>query len=160
LGGADNNNLNAGKIYGVSNAPIHPGSGGRGYDHSSGSGGGLVRVEALEVVRVDGTIQAQGQGFSSSYSGAGSGGGIYIRCARFAGGAGGLLNVAGGTGGSTGNSGGGGRIAVWRGLHLYQGSVIVSNGAPVAAYALMDAPQPGTVFWGQLPNPGVVIILQ
>ena len=102
-----------GTTCGLSNAPTAPGSGGSGRGQTAnigGSGGGLVRIEAVDRVTLNGLLSANGQG--SSYAGSGSGGGIYIRCKRFAG-SNGLMNAMGGSAGA-GGGGGGGRIAVSR----------------------------------------------
>lgn len=159
-GGPDNNGLNAGATYGLSNAPIEPGSGGRGYTSYSGSGGGLVRIEASNTVRIDGIVYAQGGSGvgGGSWSGSGSGGGIYIRCKIFTGNPGGLLNASGGSSGTyNANSGGGGRIAVWRMYHEFLGSANATNGT---APGYTTNGLPGTIVWGQLPLPGTIITMK
>jgi hypothetical protein len=112
-----------GITYGSSNAPVQPGSGGGGTTTVSwrgGRGGGLVRIEAIGTVALNGSILADGSraGSSGSLAGGGSGGGIYIRCHRLSGGSQGLLRANGADAwtGSVwnGGGGGGGRIAVWR----------------------------------------------
>lgn len=95
-------------------APILPGSGGgAGYDGTSGPGGGVIRIEATNMV-VNGTINADG-GAGGQYDGGGAGGSIYITCTKFGGGTTGVIRARGGYGGSgyvTDTSGGGGRIAL------------------------------------------------
>ncbi|MDD4061610.1 MAG: hypothetical protein PHW08_13040, partial [Kiritimatiellae bacterium] len=96
--------------YGSASMPTQPGSGGGAQKNSlssvGGYGGGLVWVEASGDVLMDGTINANG-GEATGNSGAGSGGGVYLRCSTFAG-AGSITA----NGGSSYVGGGGGRIAV------------------------------------------------
>ncbi len=148
-----------GPIYGRTNAPTQPGSGGGG-NSLTGHGGGSVRIDAVGTVTIDGTVTAKGG--SPSHGGGGSGGGIFISCARFEGAESGLLlaeggdrNVTGST--SKGGTGGGGRIAVAIGVSAadvqslidgdpvanvftsercgkYRGNYSVANGAPLATW--------------------------
>ena len=76
-----------------------------------GHGAGAIRIEASLSVIVDGTITANGQNGPQNYSGAGSGGAIYITCGAFGGT--GVVSAVGGNGGA----GGGG------GDHFHTGSV-------------------------------------
>jgi len=72
-----------------------------------GNGGGAIRVLAQRDVTVNGMITANG--FSTT--GAGSGGGIYIRCRNLGGtNAASEIRAKGGDGGGYDPSGGGGRI--------------------------------------------------
>ena len=112
-------------MYGSSNAPTGPGSGGGKIVTAplatGGSGGGAIRIEASGAVTMNGTITANGSfPVDSSYGGGGSGGSIYIMCNTFGGDTNGVLRAAGGdgiAGGSgDGGGGGGGRIAVWYGV--------------------------------------------
>ena len=99
--------------YGLTNAPVHPGSGGGRWTSSplsNGSGGGVVLIGAGNVL-VSGTVSARGKS-GNNYDGGGSGGSIYLNCQTF-GGTGGVLRVDGGEAGPAygGGGGGGGRIA-------------------------------------------------
>ena len=149
-----------GPAYGSSNAPVHAGSGGgmNTLAYYGGAGGGVVRVEATKSVRVDGTINANANpGYAEG--GGGAGGSIYIRCKRFYGGPAGVLMAKGGdtgTGSTQGGSGAGGRIAVWRSLDAWQGTVSVTNGVAYATHL----GQVGTIVWGLLPPPGTTFMMR
>jgi hypothetical protein len=167
-GGTNMNGLGGGPTYGSSNAPIDPGSGGRGYGDKSGFGGGLIRVEAQKTIRIDGTVNAKGGYGWKSWSGGGSGGGIYLRCAKFTGNPGGSLSAAGGDGeGTTGktsppdpacSAGGGGRIAVWRITDSFQGAVNVNSGT-APGFVLNNGT--GSIVWGQLSgSAGALIVIR
>ena len=143
-----------GQTYGDSNAPAYPGSGGASRNYSGyegGSGGGLIRVEAVRAITLDGTISADGQ--SNSWGG-GSGGGIYLRCLRFQGAATGILSADGGSASGNNGGGGGGRIAIWRfpPWHFYSGSHTEAGGSgydsgDVGTYTLNEVKLPqGTLF--------------
>jgi hypothetical protein len=144
-GGAYGGNGGKGaQAYGTSNAPAFCGSGGAGYTSpyisSAGRGGGLIRIEATGAVQLDGTLQASGEGALVTHGGAGSGGGIFVKCQSFSGGDLGRLTADGGNAvvsGSHGCGGGGGRIAVWQDItdqimttytNTGYKSMIVSNG--------------------------------
>lgn len=109
----------AGSVYGNTNAPTEPGSGGATHPNARAIpyGGGLVWIEAGGAVQLDGLITAcglQGGVFHSEVrGGCGSGGGIMIAGATFGGS--GELRADGGNGveSDRGGGGGGGRIAVW-----------------------------------------------
>ncbi len=145
----------SGQPYGSSNAPIHPGSGGRagvtgGY---GGRGGGLIRVEAGGLIRVDGMLLANGEGGNGNPCGGGSGGGIYLRCRTFAG-SNGVLSADGGAGsGAAGGGGGGGRIAVWR-----ERDASTSMAASVVGRAQLG--NDGTIVWGLLPPSQIGVWIQ
>jgi len=118
-----------GPTYGSSNAPVAPGSGGRGsqsYPETTGpAGGGSVQIRAEGTVSVHGTITANGQDGFSDHGGAASGGGIYVYCRTFIGDSNGVLRANGGNGRPFssvigGGGGGGGRIAVWS---IYDSSI-------------------------------------
>jgi len=118
-GGDSSTGSLGGGTNGFANAPTGAGSGGMSYNGNlAGDGGGSVRIEASRAVQVDGTITANGSNpiWDINYSGAGSGGGIFVICQTFGGGASSLLSAKGGNSnaGYTG-AGGGGRIAVWYG---------------------------------------------
>ncbi len=151
-----------GQIYGTAEQPFEPGSGGGGDGgnpwRGGGNGGGLIWVQSDHIIRLDGTMTANGQiGQGDSATGGGSGGGIYLRCRRFEGS--GILRANGGSGhgGTTGTSGGGGRIAVWRTSHTFTGpEPSVSVGTPPGSPPAGE----GTVFWGDIPPPGKLFIIR
>jgi hypothetical protein len=134
-----NSDATYGKVYGSGNAPIHPGSGGGGdFGSYGGRGGGLIRIEARENVRVDGTLAANSPWATGAGSG-GSGGGIFIFCNEFLGDAGGVLTADGGPRGSSGSTacGGGGRIAVGIGLSAAQRADLIA-GTPIEGLMTND----------------------
>ncbi len=98
---------------GFTNAPFLPGSPGRdpNLDAFTLGGGGAIRILAQEV-QLDGKLVANGYGRYPA--GAGSGGGIWVTCARFAMGPAGRMIADGGSTTYYGacGGGGGGRIAV------------------------------------------------
>jgi hypothetical protein len=125
--GGDGSGRAGGKPYGVTNAPVAPGSGGIQYGVTYGTphGGGAVRIDARGEMVVDGTIKANA-GFLTAgavnpynFGCGGSGGSIFLSAARFHGGTTAALEAKGGFGGNTVTGvggGGGGRIAVWYGV--------------------------------------------
>lgn len=146
--------LPAGQTYGSSNAPTDPGSGGgceQSFTYGAGNGGGLIRVDAARLIRVNGTLSANGAvSLSGSSYGCGSGGGIYLSCQTFDGAAGAVIRADGASGYA---GGGGGRIAIKRipGLQTYQGGVTASAGTTVYGTA-----GTGTIVWLVMPYPGTV----
>lgn len=152
-GGAGTFGGTNGPAYGSSNAPIQAGSGG-GFAtaiYYGGAGGGVVRIQAAHSVRVDGTINASANpGYLEG--GGGAGGSIFITCQTFQGGpAGALLAKGGDTGtGSTHGGSGAGRLAVWRCLDAWQGTVSITNGAAYATHL----GEVGTIVWRIVPWPG------
>ncbi|NLE41837.1 MAG: hypothetical protein GX615_08410, partial [Lentisphaerae bacterium] len=128
-GGALTNSINGGSYGGrgatgnpgIPSAPVYgayqtpgdwPGSGGGGGDstgRNGGNGGGVVVIAATGVIKIDGTVSANGENANSIHGGGGSGGGVAISCLRIEGA--GTVSAAGGKG-LTWGGGGGGRIAV------------------------------------------------
>lgn len=105
-------------VYGSATDPDMPGSGGGSHNADDGChGGGLIQIEASGTVMIKGTVTANGESWRSGRTGAGSGGGILIRCNVFSSDTG-WVSADGGLGlfaASTtysGASGGGGRIAI------------------------------------------------
>jgi hypothetical protein len=134
-----NANATYGKTYGSSNAPIHAGSGG-GSDFGGfgGRGGGLIRIEAEQDIRLDGTLSANSPTPSVGQGSGGSGGGIFLLCNEFLGDTTGLLTATGGSRGSTGSTagGGGGRIAVVIGLNPQQRTELIGGSMPAKVQPL------------------------
>ncbi len=100
------------EVYGKAKAPVEAGSGGGGGGKGprAGAGGGIIRIQAQDVV-VDGTISADGtDGTKPTYGGGGSGGSVWIRCSSITGN--GCVRADGGSGSRYAGGGGGGRIAV------------------------------------------------
>jgi len=103
-------NYGCGSKYGITNAPETPGSGAT--LTTGGHGGGVVRIKATGTVVVNGTIRANGAGRVGIHDSGGSGGSIYITCARLDGSSTGLIQANGEDVSHGGNGGGGGRVAV------------------------------------------------
>ncbi len=125
-GGSGSTTIGGG-IYGVTNAPLVPGSGGGGVtdgNNRGGHGGGVVWVVAEGSMTIDGTLTANGGPgvlvYGDTPHGAGSGGAINLLCSSFSGDSNGIVRAIGGAGPTNstagGGGGGGGRIAVWVGL--------------------------------------------
>jgi|GEM_PF-4910609 len=120
-GGLNGGVVNA--VYGDFTNPNEVGSGGGGYEYSSGDGGGLVRILTGNLA-LDGSIIADGQ---TSYYGGGSGGGIRIDADVLSGT--GYVYARGGGSWYDFGAGGGGRIAVYYGLLTLPVANIVASGA-------------------------------
>ncbi|MCP4214762.1 MAG: hypothetical protein GY765_08890 [bacterium] len=99
-------NLTYGSLY----RPFESGSGGGGYNTSDegGSGGGVIRIAATDLV-LDGEILSNGGTSSKTYGGGGSGGSIWLDAETISGT--GYIRANGGGNVKRGN-GGGGRIAL------------------------------------------------
>ena len=97
------------KLYGSADIPEELGSGGSGgYAVGSGSaGGGAIRLIVRDSLVHNGAITANGYN-APAYSGAGSGGSIYISTRTISG-----SGSVTAKGGSSDNAGGGGRIALY-----------------------------------------------
>ena len=113
-----------------------------------------------KTATLNGTLRATGG--SATYGAGGAGGGIYVQCNTLAG-SNAVLLANGGTGGNSGNfgaGGGGGRIAVWRlrdnsNTNTWLIQVLGTNG-----YAGTTTGTVGSVWFGQLPAPGSILILR
>ena len=109
LGGVYNSTYVAGDVYGSLTDPIDLGSGGGADGYTDGGdGGGLISINAINVM-VDGSLEAGGGESAGGSAGDGSGGGINIVTKTLSGQ--GSLTANGG-GENTGVGSGGGRIAV------------------------------------------------
>ncbi|WP_100922754.1 Ig-like domain-containing protein [Candidatus Thiodictyon syntrophicum] len=102
---------NASPVYGDPARPNRLGSGGGAWGGVGGDGGGYVRIQASESVIVEGAIRADGSLSSSSASGEGAGGSVWITTAHLAG-AGSISANGGTTNGGNHVGGGGGRVAI------------------------------------------------
>ena len=97
------------------------------------------------------------------FNGLGSGGGIYISCRTFTGS--GTLAADGlGADKWVGGVGGGGRIAVLRLRHTFTGTASATNGFitnPFLGFPHgMDGAEPGTIFWGTIPESGTIFCIR
>ena len=126
-----------GATYGDPDKPSTLGSGGGNGQSPAigGAGGGLIRMDVVGELRVDGTLRANGaHGVLSSVAsgGGGSGGSISLVAGTFAGF--GTIEAHGGRGGddwgalNDGGSGGGGRVSVVRAASTFLGWISVCGG--------------------------------
>ena len=90
-------------VYGDLHDPRTPGAGGGG-----GAGGGVIAIESLGTITVNGEIRSNGHG---STAGGGAGGSIRLEAPASIAGVG-LIQANGGSGGNNWSGGGGGRIAL------------------------------------------------
>ncbi|NLF22210.1 MAG: hypothetical protein GX590_03530 [Lentisphaerae bacterium] len=114
-GGRGSYNKKPGLVYDDMAAPLFPGSGGgvKFKTEPTAHGGGVIRIDAVGLVTVDGTITADGLMTPKDHrDGGGSGGAIWISSQRFGGAETGRISARGGNGGTFGGGGGGGRIAI------------------------------------------------
>jgi hypothetical protein len=148
-----------GATYDTATNPASPGSAGGGGNGATGaSGGGYVKIMASGTVTVDGVISMNGNA-APNWSGAGSGGGIFIQCERLTGN--GTIRADSGIGASGSaeiGAGGGGRIAIYAAnASSFGGQLSASNG--VGYYTFPEfyrrSALPGTIYlsdWGILPG--------
>ena len=137
-GGSGGDTNSPRSTYGSATCPLDPGSSGGMYKAYPvpGAGGGAIRIEAVNRVTLDGTLTANGFRSYSYQSltaathgsgGGGSGGGIFVVCRNFGGI--GQLTARGGDAWRGGGCGGGGRIAVWRTVDTFTGSMDAAGGS-------------------------------
>lgn len=152
----------AGQPYGSSNAPAMPGSGGGGQTlGQAGAGGGLIWIEATREIQLKGVMTANAETTPGNYAGGGSGGGIFIKCYRFAGTATAVMRAEGKVGTSGGGGGGGGRIGVQSQFITHNGRTSVTNGGVSYYSGTPSIPAtPGTIVFTILPLPGTVAIIR
>ena len=135
-GGATYADWPGGDTYGSAIEPTDRGSGG-GYDSywqvPGGNGGGAVRIEVVDEMRLDGLISVNGNNAPTGCGGGGSGGGIFLIAGCISGS--GTFSARGGDGGldsryasSIAGGGGGGRIALYYNTNWFNGSTDVRGG--------------------------------
>lgn len=129
----DLSSANASAPYDDEVWPVYPGSGGSNANnqwHTGGRGGGVISVVATNgTIRIDGTLNADGEGgnlVSNNNGGGGAGGTILLSAARVFSGATGVLTAKGGTSNHGSKNthaycGGGGRISILIGEPYYTG---------------------------------------
>jgi hypothetical protein len=117
-------NAIGGHTYDSASAPVALGSVGGGANPATfgGTGGGVIVLNVLGTLDVDGTITANGTGGYGNAGGGGSGGSISLTAGMISGG--GVVTANGGAGAnSLGGGGGGGRIAIIATTNLFAGAV-------------------------------------
>ena len=142
--------------------PCMPGSSGRNSGGSgNGTGGGVVLIETLGRLRIDGVITANGSD-GSAYCGAASGGAVQIHCkGRLSGH--GSISANGGAmtndSGAWGGAGGGGRVAIrYAGKAGDTTLTAEAKGGAGAGTVVGREGEDGTVFWRQ--TSGFLLFLQ
>lgn len=106
-GGRGSNGLTTSTAYGTLYMPELYGSGG---GDSGGRGGGVIRLDVSDMLRLEGRLRASGEKGSSN-GGGGSGGSVLVRTNHFDGE--GSIEVNGGDGSGSGGGGAGGRFALY-----------------------------------------------
>ena len=132
MGASGTSGDSGGSAYGSLPTPNLPGSGGGGDGESNagGSGGGLLRLEVLGTLQVDGVLSANGTAGSGTNSGGGSGGSVWISAGTLSGN--GTISANGGEGTATGGGGGGGRIAMNYDTNMFSGALSAYGAAGFA----------------------------
>jgi hypothetical protein len=118
-------------IYGSIIEPNQLGSGGgRGRDSNGVSGGGAIKLEIGNELKLNGSIRANGTSVGVTRGGAGSGGSIWIITKELTGNGNMSANGGdGGTSGDVGGAGGGGRIMVQYNSSTFTGDISANGGA-------------------------------
>ena len=172
--GSSHGGLGGGRFQGLpcydsETEPMMPGCG----DCYGIRGGGVVFLNVSHRARIYGQILADAKdpimipdGDGLWHSGA-SGGSIHLRIQRLVGGDAALVRAMGGGPGGyhvgDPGKGGGGRIAIWTGTNQ---SNWRDNSDRVSAVAYQTGsgvdflPQDGTVYWGDLPLPGMLFLVK
>ena len=127
--------VSGGIAYGYSNAPTSGSGGGSGLLPSGpmvpgGSGGGLVKLNIMGMLTVNGSISANGD--AAAYpAGGGSGGGVWLIATTLAGN--GVISANGGAGTFASGGGGGGRVAVYYTTITFSGTTTAYGGSGIMA---------------------------
>ncbi len=150
--GGAGTNVAGGGTYGSFSQPTDLGSGGGASNTITGKrGGGAIRLTVGGTLTVNGEISADGANYDGTYSGAGSGGSIWITAATVIGSGTIHANGRGYTPCSNGG-GGGGRVAVYGDLSTFTGA-----NALQARGAATTGPGCGTVYRAQIGQPAQLI---
>ena len=126
VGGFSYRQQPGGGVYDSIVAPTQWGSGGG--STYGGLGGGAVGLSVAGILRVDGTLTADGLASPNVQHGAGAGGSLWINAGTLTGG--GLIAARGGPGGVVqgGGGGGGGRIALYLTQNTFGGTISAIGG--------------------------------
>jgi hypothetical protein len=143
-----------GVSHGSTVSPQDPGGrgGGAGLSDIGGPGAGAVRIDVKGLLKLDGTITADGYSGPRLNSGGGAGGSIWLTVGKLTGA--GSITANGAPGQLPfGGGGGGGRIAIYYKTNEFTGSVsAVGGNGPIYAGA-------GTIYWrDQLKPFGQVLV--
>ena len=131
VGGFSYRQTLGGGVYDEIVAPTQWGSGGGVKDHngvSGGPGAGAAVLNVGGILRMDGSLTADGLASPNVQYGAGAGGSLWINAGTLTGG--GLIAARGGPGGVTqgGGGGGGGRIALYLTQNTFEGTISAVGG--------------------------------
>ena len=124
--------------YGSLAWPTNMGSGGTG---PTTPGGGSVKIVTTGELKVDGMVCADGAWtpYGENYDSPGSGGSIWLECAKLSGGTSGAVTASGGSDAAdyyNMGGAGGGRIAIYTPDNSYSGLILADGGLPTrSAYA-------------------------
>lgn len=136
MGGTSANGATGGAINGTNISPTEFGSGGgsagTATGNDGGNGGGVIKITASQLIRIDGTLTVRGGDAigTGRGTGGGAGGSIWLQTSTLAG-AGSILAPGGdGNGGGAyfGGGGGGGRIALEYGANTFSGTISAAGG--------------------------------
>jgi len=122
-----------GNSYDSVSAPSDSGSGG-GYgsgDAMSGAGGGIIPLNVIGKLVVDGSMTANGTRSLATGGGGGAGGSIVLTVGALSGS--GVVSANGGAGNGFGGGGGGGRIAIHYGTNSFAGLLAARGGLSTPA---------------------------
>jgi hypothetical protein len=117
-----------GTSYGLVQQPSNKGSTGGIGRGEGGSGGGALRLIVGGAFTLNGSLSANGNSGTNSFSGGGSGGSVWLTAQRISGD--GVISANGGSGELVlGNGGGGGRVAIECEINTFVGSITAHGGA-------------------------------
>ena len=126
-----------------------------------GPGGGAIWIETKSSFCLAGSLIADGQGSTSgSWTSSGSGGAVYIKCRHWRPTETAVVRAQGGT---MSSYGGGGCVAIWR---AYDHDLTSTNerayvSAPAGGYGnTIQKATDGTIYWGDLPRPGITVLVR
>ena len=174
LGGKDNATISDDFLYDDFESPHMPGSGASHSwsDGTSGAGGGVVYVVASGRVVIRGTVSAVGTMNCTGHAAGCAGGSICLKARRLVVTETGRITAKGGDAQGNGGMGGGGGVALYRAFDG-PGSVITSEStaesvvesgivsvAHGASTTTLQHPTDGKVYLGQLPKPGLRILVK
>ena len=133
--GGSGTHAGAGAVYGSVEDPEQPGAGGGAVDlnHPAGNGGGVILLDVLGVLTLEGSVLADGGNPGNFHGGGGAGGSIRLSVGTLTGS--GIIRADGGPGGTGTNpsigqgAGGGGRISVTYDQLDFSGSLLAGGAA-------------------------------
>lgn len=161
-------------LYGDAQHPVLPGAGSNvpntQFNGTGGHGGGLIHIEVEKSAAVNGTFNVQalvGTGGNAGHACSAAAGGIYLKTRNLMIGEDARFLANGCNANAHTGSGGGGRVAIWR-VYDDEGCVdydtftntvcTVAGGDNGSIHS--PAGKPGTIVFGQLPKPGLLLIVR